>query len=171
MSFGNLLNINPTAGPPNPTNQPSVVSAPQLQGLLQNSPAMNNPLYSQQQQFQAQYSPLIEMASRPEMQANMYMPGRSMVGGQFGEGGALSAQQQLMRNQAAMQGTDAYQKMINQNLQHAMTTEQTASQADMAARTQNALLAASALQPATAGTMAGFNTGLQSLMQTTPFKV
>ena len=121
---------------------------------------MNNPLYSQQQQFQAQFTPLIEMASRPEMQANMYMPGRSMVGGQFGEGGALGAQ-----------GTDAYQKMINQNLQHAMTTEQAASQANMAARTQNALLAASALQPATAGTMAGFNTGLQSMLQTTPFKV
>ena len=108
--FGNLLNINTAAGPPNPTNQPSVVNAPQMQGMLQNSPAMSNPLYSQQQQFQAQFSPIIEMASRPEMQAGLYTPGRSMVGGQFGEGGVLGAQQQLMRNQAAMQGMDAQQK-------------------------------------------------------------
>ena len=110
------------------------------------------------------------MASRPEMQAGLYTPGRSMVGGQFGEGGVLGAQQQLMRNQAAMQGMDAQQKMINKNLMHSMTSQKTAADADMSRRTQDAMLAAATLQPATAGVTSGFNTALQSLLQTTPFK-
>ena len=168
--FGNLLNINPGSGPPSPSAAAPTVTAQQVQNTLQGSPALQHPLFSGEQQFQAQFTPLIEMASRPEMQANMFMPGRSMVAGQYGEGGMLGTQEQQMRNQAAMQGTQAYQGMVNQNLQHAMTTQQTAAQADMARRTQEAMLKAAILQPSTAGVATGLNAGVNSIVgTTTPF--
>ena len=167
--FGNLLSVNQTTGPPNPTNQLAVTSAQGSQNLLQNAPAMSTPLFSQQQQFQAQFSPMIEMASNPELQQGLYTPGRSMVGGQFGEGGLLNTQRQGMVNQAAIGGMDAQQKMVNKNLQHAMTAEGTQAKADMNERTQRALLLSSALQPAAAGVAAGYNTGVNSMLETTPF--
>tara|TARA_R100000458_G_C8267267_1_gene242252 strand:+ start:121 stop:1014 length:894 start_codon:yes stop_codon:yes gene_type:complete len=139
---------------------PGTVNTGQLMGAVNNSPGLNAPLFGEQQQFQAQFNPIINLPGQNEMLNQLTATGQSTVGGPYGTGGMMGGMYQQMQNQAAMQGLQARQGMVGQNLQHDMQAQQLQSQMDMGLRQQLAQQTAGILGPAAAGASAGMGTAL-----------
>jgi len=139
--------------------QPGVTTA-QLQNTVAGSGALNNPMFTGKQIFQQQYNPMINMQGQSEIQSQFATPGRSAVGGQFGEGGLAATQQQQAVNQAAMQGTQAAQGMIGANINQQLQGQKIGSQMDLAGRQQAVQQANQILGPALSGGAAAFQQGL-----------
>jgi len=142
-----------------PSN-PGTVNTGQLMGAVNNSPGLNAPLFGEQQQFQAQFNPIINLPGQAEMMNQLTAPGQSAVGGPFGTGGMMGNMYQQMQNQAAQQGLQARQGMVGQNLQHDMQAQQLQSQMDMGLRQQLAQQTAGILGPAASGVSSGIGSAL-----------
>ena len=96
-------------------------------------------------------------------------PGRSMVGGQFGEGGLMGTVMQQQANQAALQGGTAAQQAIQANLQQQLPGQQVMAGMDAAARQQAVQQANALLGPALAGAATGFQQGLGGMTRMPQF--
>ena len=146
----------PAAMPSNP----GTVNTGQLMGAVNNSPGLNAPLFGEQQQFQAQFNPTINLPGQAEMMGQLTGAGQSAVGGPYGTGGMMNNMYQQMQNQAAQQGLQARQGMVGQNLQHDMQSQQLQSHMDMGLRQQLAQQTAGILGPAASGVSSGMGTAL-----------
>ena len=141
-----------------------------VQNTVMNSPTLTNNPVTDQQMFQQTYNPMINMAGQADIQ-NQFSgtPGRSIVGGAFGEGGLMGTAQQQAINQATMQGGTAAQNAIKTNLQHQLQSQQAMAGMDATARQQAVQQANALLGPALSGAATGFQQGLGGLTRMPQF--
>ena len=96
-------------------------------------------------------------------------PGRSLVGGQMGEGGLMGIVQQQQANQAALAGGTAGQEAIKANLQHGMQGQNIMAGMDASGRQQAVQQANAILGPALSGAATGFQQGLGGMTRMPQF--
>tara|TARA_R110000824_G_scaffold110253_2_gene258227 strand:- start:2848 stop:3990 length:1143 start_codon:yes stop_codon:yes gene_type:complete len=176
-------NTSPTIGTPAPAGgatsnsliNTGALSAPgvglgEVQNTVANSPVLGNNPVTDQQMFQQTYNPMINMAGQTDIQNQMGgTPGRSMVGGQYGEGGLMGIAMQQQANQAALQGGTAAQQGIQANLQQQLQGQQVMAGMDASGRQQAVQQANAILGPALSGAATGFGQGLGGMTRMPQF--
>ena len=153
-------NTSPVTGP---------VTPPQIQNAVGQSPVLNNPVYNNQDMFQGMYGGMINMPGQAEVASQANSPGRSFVGGQFGQGGMVNNQMQQLQANAAQQGIQNATQMIGGNVQHGVQTDQMLSGMDLSQRQQAVQGLTDLLGPQLAGAASGYQQGLQGLARTPQF--
>ena len=157
-----LINTGPLSAPG--------VGLGEVQNTVANSPLLANNPVTDQQMFQQTYNPMINMAGQTDIQNQLGgTPGRSMVGGQYGEGGLAGIAMQQQANQAALQGGGAAQEAIKANIQHGLQGQQIAGGMDAAARQQAVQQANALMGPALSGAATGFGQGLGGMARMPQF--
>ena len=141
-----------------------------MQNTVANSPVLGNNPITEQQMFQQTYNPMINMPGQVDVQNQLAgSPGRSMVGGQFGEGSLAGIAMQQQANQAALQGGTAAQQAIQANLQQQLQGQQLMAGMDAAGRQQAVQQANAILGPALSGAATGFGQGLGGMTRMPQF--
>lgn len=141
-----------------------------VQNTVNNSSLLANNPITQSQMFQQQYNPMINMAGSVDIQNQIAgQPGRSIVGGQYGEGGLMGIAGQQQANAAALAGGTAAQEAIKGNIQHGLQGQQLMAGMDAAGRQQAVQQANAILGPALSGAATGFQAGLSGMTRMPQF--
>lgn len=141
-----------------------------VQNTVNNSSLLNNNPINDQQMFNQQFNPMINMAGTADLTAQFAgNPGRSMVGGAYGEGGLIGTAGQQQANAAALAGGTAAQEAMKTNLQHGLQGQQIQAGMDASGRQQAVQQANAILGPALSGAATGFQAGLGGINRTAQF--